>query len=160
MRTPRLEDPQAGRKTGFAAPKHCERVRIDRGAVDLAGGDEPDRLEVRAGLAERPEERRAADVADPDQEVEVTAPGTGVVEGPGAAAKILEPDRGAPMGNDDVRKVDRPTLGARIVEHWCGCKKPHGWRLEIGHPDVSRGAEKPDVGLARAERIDLPARRR
>jgi len=116
--------------------------------------------EVRARLAEGPEERRAANVAEPEQEVEVTAPRTGVVEGPGAAAKVLEPDRGAPMRNDDVRKVDRPTFGARIVEHGCGCKKPHGWRLEIGHPDVSRRAEKPDVGLARAERIDLAGRRR
>src|SRR5882672_991754 len=133
MRTPRLEDPKAGRKAGFTAPKHCERVRIDRGAVD---------------------------VPEPDQEVEVTAPRTGVVEGPGPAAKVLEPDRGALMRNDDVRKVDRPTLGARIVEYSCGSKKPHGWRLEIGHPDVSRRAEKPDIGLARAERIDLAGRRR
>ena len=107
MRTPRLQDPQAGRKAGFAAPKHCEGVRVDRGAVDLAGGDEPDRLEVRAGLAEGPEERRAADVTEPDQEVEITAPRTGVVERPGATAKVIEPDRGAPMRNDDVRKVDR-----------------------------------------------------
>src|SRR6267378_6765153 len=90
MRTPRLEDPQAGRKVGLAAPEHCERVRVDGGAVDLAGGDEPDGLEVGAGLAEGPEERRAADVAEPDQEAEVTTPRTGVVEGPGPAARSEE----------------------------------------------------------------------
>jgi len=51
--TPRLEDPQAGRKVGLAAPEHCERVRVDGGAVDLPVGDEPD------GLEWEPDSRRA-----------------------------------------------------------------------------------------------------
>src|SRR2546422_2755248 len=51
MRTPRLDDLQAGCKARFAAQEQRERVRIDRGAVDLASADEPDRLDMRAGLA-------------------------------------------------------------------------------------------------------------
>src|SRR6266478_5841867 len=160
MRTPRLDDPQAGCKARFAAQEQRERVRIDRGAVDLASADEPDRLDMRAGVAEHPKEWGATDVAEPAQKIEIAAPRTGIVEGPGPAAKVLEPERGAPLGDDDVREVGGPTLGARIVEDGCGCKKPHGGKLELGHPDVSRRAEKPDVGLARAERIALTAWRR
>src|SRR3981189_3484939 len=68
MRTPRLQYPQAGRKAGLAAPRQCERVRIDRGAVDLAGGDEPDRLEVRAGsvIQTYPGEQRNPMSASPE----------------------------------------------------------------------------------------------
>src|SRR2546429_4671363 len=160
MRTPRLDDPQAGCKARFAAQEQRERVRIDRGAVDLASADEPDRLDMRAGLAEHPKEWGATDVAEPAQKIEIAAPRTGIVEGPGPAAKVLEPERGTPLGNDDVREVGGPTLGARIVEDGGGCKKPHGGKLELGHPDDTPRAEKPQFGPPQRERVALTARGR
>src|SRR5437899_13039731 len=97
---------------------------------------------MRAGLAEHPKEWGDTDVAEPAQKLEIAAPRTGIVEGPGPAAKVLEPERGAPLGDDDVREVGGPTLGARIVEDGCGCNKPHCGTLKFEHPDGSRRAER------------------
>src|SRR5207245_10847279 len=107
MRTPRLDDPQAGCKARFAAQEQRERVRIDRGAVDLASADEPDRLDMRAGLAEHPKEWGATDVAEPAQKIEIA--GASAI----ATSPAWERTRAACCGGDGSSWTAR--VGARAL---------------------------------------------
>ena len=56
----------------FRLPRVARLRWIAAGA--LASDDEPDRLDVRAGLAERPKEWGANDVAEPAEKIEIAAP--------------------------------------------------------------------------------------